>query len=134
MKPGLSLSSAAIKTYRHTARQRAQRRFQTQEKLRQQARRVVSEAICRVLPRYPTVQRAYLFGSVTRPGAFRPGSDIDVGIEGANMALCFDIWRDLEKNIPKWLLDVRPLNDDDLFAERIRQKGELVYVRPVQSS
>ncbi len=126
-----SLSSEAIKTYRRAARRQAQNRFQTQEKRRQRARQAVSEAIGRVLPRYPTVQRAYLFGSVTRPGAFKPGSDIDVGIEGANMALCFDIWRDVEKAIPEWPLDVRPLDGDDLFAERIRRKGELVYVQSV---
>jgi hypothetical protein len=50
------------------------------------------------------------------------------------MALCFDIWRDLESVILEWSLDVRPMDGDDLFAERVRQKGELVYVQSVQGA
>ncbi|MBN1992335.1 MAG: nucleotidyltransferase domain-containing protein, partial [Anaerolineae bacterium] len=76
------------------------------------------------------VRRVYLFGSVTRPGAFRPDSDVDIGLEGANMALCFDVWRELERAAPAWRLDVRSLEPEDLFTERVRQKGEVVYEQP----
>jgi predicted nucleotidyltransferase len=64
---------------------------------------------------------------VLKAGTFRPDSDIDIGVEGANVALCFDIWRDLEQAIPEWPLDVRSLDPADAFSERVRAKGELIY-------
>lgn len=125
------LSPEVIVNYRNAFDQRARARLQANEKQRQQARQAVREAIYTVAPRYPTVWRVYLFGSVIRPGAFGADSDVDVGIEGANMALCFDIWRDLEQAVSEWNLDVRSLDNQDAFARRIRQKGELVYERSV---
>jgi predicted nucleotidyltransferase len=127
MTSKFELSPERIAQYRRTFDRRAQARHQASERRRQQARQCIVEAIRMVMPRYPTVSRVYLFGSVIRPTAFRPDSDIDVGIEGADMALCFDIWRDLEQLVLDWRLDVRSLGPDESFTERIRQKGELVY-------
>lgn len=123
------LSPEELQTYRRGWARRTRDRLALQEERRLQARQVVVAALCLLLPRYPGVQRAYLFGSVTRPGAFTARSDVDVGLEGADMALCFDIWRAAEAMVADWSLDLRPL-DDSPFAERIRQKGELVYGRP----
>jgi predicted nucleotidyltransferase len=129
MKARLSLPSQDVAIFYHTLRRLAQARFREKERRRRRARRAVEEAISVVLPHYPAVRRVYLFGSVTRPGAFEAGSDIDIGVEGADMALCLDIWRDLERVVTEWLLDVRSLDRDDLFVERVRQKGEVVYDR-----
>ena len=93
----------------------------------------MAAALGQLLPRYPGVQRAYLFGSVIRPGAFTARSDVDVGLEGADMAVCLDIWHAAEAMVADWSLDLRPLNDGP-FAQRIRQKGELVYGRPSQGA
>ncbi len=129
MQTGSRLSPEAMATYRHTFQQRAQAQLKDRERQRQQATDAALAAIVLVMPRYPTAQRAYLFGSILKPGGFRPNSDIDVAVEGADMALCFDIWRDLEQAAPEWQFDVRPLSENDPFSERIRQKGNLVYER-----
>ena len=57
----------------------AQRRLEG-ERLRQTARQAFWAAIETALPHYPDVKRVYLFGSVTREGAFQRGSDIDVAV------------------------------------------------------
>lgn len=127
-------SPEAIARYHRSFVERTEQRRRENEQLRQRARQAVSQAVAAVVDRYPTVQRVYLFGSVTRLGAFKAGSDVDIGVEGATMARCFDIWRDLEEIVPEWPLDVRALEAQDPFSERVRQKGELVYERPVPTA
>ncbi len=129
MKTASRLSPEAMVTYRRAFQQRAQAKLEAKEKRRQQATDAARAAIAIVMPRYPMVQRAYLFGSILKPGGFGPNSDVDIAVEGADMALCFDIWRDLEQYAPEWQFDVRPLSKNDLFSERIRQKGEVIYER-----
>ncbi len=124
------LTPQAIAAYRRNFQQRLQARCQAAEARRSRAKKAVSRAIAALMPGYPAVKRVYLFGSIVKPGRFNETtSDIDIGIEGATMALCFDIWRDLEQALPDWAMDVRPLPPQDPFTERIRQKGELVYER-----
>lgn len=96
---------------------------------RQTACASVLAAIQAVLPRYPNVQRVYLFGSVIRKGAFRPNSDVDVAIEGTNAEQYFALWRDLEEVAPDWIIDLREINEPSYFAQIVRQRGELVYER-----
>jgi predicted nucleotidyltransferase len=134
MKTSAQFSPETIANYRRAFQRRAQAHFQANEHRRQQARQAIAEAIKTVIPHYPTIRRVYLFGSVTRPGAFGPDSDVDIGLEGANMALCLDIWRDLERAVPAWRLDVRSLDPEDLFTERVRQKGEMVYEQSTSDS
>jgi predicted nucleotidyltransferase len=82
--------------YRESWREREARRRAEAE-----ARRAAAErAIQAVTPRYPGIRRVYLFGSVLRPGAFRPDSDIDVGVEGDDGHGLFDFWRELEAAAP----------------------------------
>lgn len=133
MNAKTALSAVEIARYRQSFQQRAQKRLAAHEERREQARQAARNAITIVMPRYPMVQRVYLFGSVVRPGAFRSSSDIDVGIEGADMALCFDIWRDLERTAAGWQFDVRLLESEDPFSERVRQKGEVVYEHATES-
>jgi predicted nucleotidyltransferase len=129
MQPDSRLSSEAMATYRRAFHQRSQAQLKIREKRRQQATDAARAAIAVVMPCYPMVQRAYLFGSILKSGGFGPNSDIDIAVEGANTALCFDIWRDLEQSAPEWQFDVRPLAEKDLFSERIRRKGNIVYER-----
>jgi len=61
---------------------RQEQQFQTRERRRQAALQAVRAAARSVLPHFPRVQRAYLFGSVLRPAAMRATSDVDVAVEG----------------------------------------------------
>lgn len=121
------ISPEKMAKYRQTFYQRQEAYRQKNETRQKKVLPVVKQAVRKVMPMYPTVQRVYLFGSLIRPGAFRTDSDIDLGIEGVNMADCFDIWRDLEQIVTDWNFDVRPLEADDLFSERVRTKGVLIY-------
>jgi predicted nucleotidyltransferase len=129
-----SLSSEALASYRQAFRKRTRERFLVREKHRQQAREVIVATVRIIMPQYPPVRRVYLFGSITKPGAFGPSSDIDIGIEGVGMGLCFDIWRDLEQVASDWQLDIRSLDPEDVFSKRVHQKGELIYEQPVTDS
>ena len=110
--------------------QREQRRRAQQEAERQQWLNRTRAAIREIAPRHPTIERVYLFGSLTQPGRFRPtndrwGSDIDVAIEGpieAETPFC----RDLE-NVLERFVDVRPFVHPITLA--VELYGEQVYER-----
>jgi predicted nucleotidyltransferase len=121
------LSDDTIAVYRRAFEERERRKYAEREHRRQEALRAIRQAVRAVAPSYPAVQRVYLFGSVTRPGAFRPDSDVDVGVEGLDAAAWFDLWRDLEQAATGWTLDVRPLKPGDHFCERVRQRGTMIY-------
>ena len=123
-----------IETYRHTFQQRMQRDWEAREERRQQALRAVRDKIPAILAAYPSVRRAYLFGSVTRPGAFRPTSDIDIALEGTTAAEYFAVWRDLERALPGWMVDAREITSSSPFADLIRKTGMLIYERASSST
>jgi predicted nucleotidyltransferase len=80
------------------------------------------------LPRFPDVQRVFLFGSVLHPGRLRSTSDVDVAIEGKLDAQeYFTLWRELERAAPGWLIDLVELGRDLHFAALARERGELIY-------
>lgn len=108
------------------ARRRAER-----EARRLTALQAASRAVKAVLANYPAVRRAYLFGSVIRPGAFRRDSDVDIAIEGGSAADYFAIWRRLEEAMPDWVVDVCALQSDPWLTERVRRQGSLVYEREI---
>ena len=109
---------------------RQERQFRAREQRRQAALAAVRPAVQRVLPRFPAVRRAYLFGSVLRPGAMRPSSDVDVALEGElDAATYFAVWRELERAVGDWAIEVVQLGPDLHFAASVRQRGELVYER-----
>ena len=76
-----------------------------------------------------SIQRVYLYGSIMREGAFHEESDIDVGVQGSTAEDYSAFWRELQRALPDWFVDVRELNDDAGFAEIVRLTGELVYER-----
>jgi predicted nucleotidyltransferase len=101
------------------ARQRAQREAERQQWLQR-----TREAITRLAPDHPGVRKAALFGSLVRPGAFRPGSDIDVAIECDTPEAESAFWRALERELGRDV-DVRPLTG--AIAETVAREGELAY-------
>jgi len=112
-------------------RARQEREHQAREQRRQAALQALRTAARSVLPRFPDVQRAFLFGSVLHPGGLRSTSDIDVAIEGKLDAQAyFALWRELERAAPGWLIDLVELDRDLHFAALVRERGELIYGYP----
>jgi predicted nucleotidyltransferase len=110
---------------------RQEQQFRAREERRLAALKTLRVAAHSVLPRFPRVRRAYLFGSVLRPGALRSTSDVDVAFEGdLNAEEYFALWRALERAAPDWVIDLVDLSRDVRFADLIRERGELVYGRP----
>lgn len=87
------------------------------------------QAVLDCVPGYPSVRRAYLFGSVVRPGAFRQDSDVDIAVEGIGVAEYFSLWRDLEHVTPNWVIDLRDITRSSPFADHVRARGLLIYER-----
>ena len=108
---------------------RQQKARAERESRRMAALKDVRQAILDCMPGYPSVQRAYLFGSIVRPRAFRLDSDVDVAVGGIGAAEYFDLWRALERAAPDWAIDLRDISRPSLFAERVRETGLLIYER-----
>ena len=116
---------------RASLRSRQERQYQARERRRLAARLAVIAAVRSVLPRFPSVRRVYLFGSVLRPGGMRSVSDVDLAVEGDLAAEdYFALWRELERAAGEWPLDVVDLDRHARFAARVRAAGELVYECP----
>jgi predicted nucleotidyltransferase len=112
-------------------RARQEREHQRREERRQAALKALRAAAHAVLPRFPGVRRAYLFGSVVRPGALRSASDIDVAVEGElNAQEYFALWREFERAAPGWPIELVELERDLPFADLVRERGELIYGHP----
>jgi predicted nucleotidyltransferase len=92
----------------------------------------VLQALCEaakaVFSRFPRIQRAYVFGSVLRPGALRLTSDIDIAIAGRLTAEdYFALWRALERVVGYRTIDLVDLDQDVHFVDRVRNQGMLIY-------
>lgn len=99
------------------------------EARRERALAAIRPALRAVGPRFPSVRRLYLFGSVLIPGAFRSDSDIDIGVDGdVNGEAFLALWREIDNAAPGWETDLVELDRARVhFAERVREEGELVY-------
>jgi len=104
---------------RREARQRAQREIQRQRWLQR-----TREAVSRLVLDYPGVRQVFLFGSLVKPGQYRPGSDIDVAVECDTMEVESAFWRALEQELGRDV-DVRPLTG--AIAEVVAYEGERIY-------
>ncbi len=118
-----------IEEYRRTFQARLRRQQEMREAERQQALQAVREKAPAVISSQASVRRAYLFGSVTRPGAFHPQSDIDIAVEGATPQEYFSLWRALEHALPDWTIDVRDITSASSFGALVRRTGVLIYER-----
>ncbi len=108
---------------------REERKRAKRELRRQAALEAAFNSIISVAPRYPTLHRAYLFGSVLRQGAFSLKSDVDIAVEGIDATDFFSLWRDLEEAMPDWAVDLRDLVPGSHFARRVQDGGQLIYDR-----
>jgi predicted nucleotidyltransferase len=109
-------------------RARQQQEAQRQQALRQQVAEAVRRAAIAILPRFPQVRRAYLFGSALH--TLRSTSDVDIAVEGALSAEeYFALWRELDRAVPDWPIDLVELGRDLHFTDRVRAEGELIYER-----
>ena len=94
------------------------------ERERQAILRVLHTATHSILPHFPHIRRAYLFGSTLRPGALRRDSDVDIAIEGELSAEdYFALWRQLEYAVASRPVDLVELKGDLHFAVRVRETG-----------
>lgn len=122
-------TSEEITAAREHLRRRREAAFRAREARRQAALQALRNAADRVFPRFPAVRRAYLFGSVTRPGEMGRRSDVDVAVEGKLSAEdYFALWRALEEASGE-SVDLVELTDDLPFARRVRESGEVIYER-----
>jgi len=109
---------------------RQAQRDQAREERRRAALADVRAAVQCVLPRFPAIRRAYLFGSVLRPGAMRVTSDVDIALEGElDAETYFAVWRELERAASGWQIEVIELGPDLHFAAFVRERGEIIYER-----
>ncbi len=69
------------------------------------------------------IDRAYIFGSVIRPGHFHETSDVDVGVDEINPVKQIDAIADLSMALLRDvdIVDLRKCH----FAHRIREQGQL---------
>jgi len=107
--------------YRREARRREAREAERLEWLKR-----VKAAVARYAPRYPEIQRVYLFGSILQPGRFRPNSDIDMAVACNNLEIEGVFWQTLERCLRRDV-DMRPLTHP--ITETVKTSGEQVYER-----
>ncbi len=84
------------------------------------------ETILDIIRRHPTIQRAYLFGSLAK-GDFRKGSDIDIAVEGLPSHEFFAFWGKLEEATGLPIDLVILTKEKTPLADFIRCWGKLIY-------
>jgi predicted nucleotidyltransferase len=119
----------AIETYRHTFQMRLQQQLEDREQLRQNVLQIVLSRVPKVIADFPSIRRAYLFGSLTHVGAYNQESDVDIAVEGASAEEYFGIWRVLEEVLSDLTVDLRDLVPDSYFGRQVCQGGVLLYER-----
>ncbi len=124
---------AAKKTQIARYRRNFQARIRRQQDKLEAGRKAALKATLAVAPSviatYPSVQRAYLFGSIVQPNRFHSESDIDIAVEGITARTYTTLWRDLEEALPEWEVDLRDISHPSPFANLIRQTGMVIYER-----
>jgi predicted nucleotidyltransferase len=118
-----------LEACRQNFRARQQQKVVDAETRRRQARAAILHALRFVLPSHPELRRIFLFGSVTREGAFHAASDIDVAVEGTNAEQYFALWHELGNVAQEWTIDLREINQPSYFTSAVQQRGELIYER-----
>jgi predicted nucleotidyltransferase len=127
-------SNKPIEEYRRNFKARLKRQLEKRERTRQQALRAVWETAPAIISSWQSVRRAYLFGSVTRLGAFHEASDVDIAVEGITAQEYFALWQALERALPDWAIDVRDITPASPFGDLIRKTGVLIYERTDSST
>jgi len=107
--------------YRWQARERARR-----ERLREETLYRVRKALEELEARIP-FRRAFIFGSLVRPGAFHEDSDVDIALEGLPPERFWEAAAHLSEILEREV-DVLPL-EEVRFREKIEREG-LLWKRP----
>lgn len=107
-------------------RQREAERLRQREELRLSRLAQVRTAVADLAPRFPAIERVYLFGSLLQHGRYTTHSDVDIAIVCDDLVTEGKFWSAMEDAI-QWNVDVRPFVPP-LIAE-IERYGELVYER-----
>ena len=119
-----------IAAYRRNFQARMQRQREAREIRRRRALVAVRATAPLLMAEWPAVHRAYLFGSITREGAFHAASDIDIAIEGEiDAETYFALWHALERALPDWAIDLRDPATLSRFTAIMERHGELIYER-----
>lgn len=108
----------------HQAREAG--RYSRREQAREEWQKRVRQAVSRLAPHYPAVQRVFLFGSILQAGRFRATSDIDLALECDSVEIESRFWRALEREL-KRDVDLRPLTGG--LAAVVLEQGEQIYER-----
>lgn len=91
------------------------------------------EAAISILKNYGA-KRVLLFGSLCKSGHFRPGSDIDLAVEGIPPDKITRAAADLMMTL-EWPTDLKPIEEMDAFFRlRILESGELLYAESTNNS
>jgi predicted nucleotidyltransferase len=122
------MDEAALLPFReyHVRRDREIR--QQREALRLEVLERAREAVRRSAPLFPAIRAVYLFGSILRPGRFRPDSDVDVAIDCEDVEVETPFWRTLEDVLQRDV-DLRPRIGT--VARAVSEGGELCYEREI---
>jgi len=115
------------------ARQRLEEREQTvlnrNAKLQQQANEEANAMVALIARNY-NPRRIYQWGSLLRPGAFKPYSDIDIAIEGVTDAERFFGLLGEVQTLSRFPLDIVQLEKiAPEYADDNRRHGKIVYER-----
>lgn len=90
----------------------------------------VVEKICRIFADYPSIRRVILYGSRAM-GTYRPGSDIDLSIEGESLGVSelLAIENRIDDLLLPWKFDLSLLHliDNPALLEHIRRVGVSLY-------
>ncbi len=125
------MEEAARLAYREYHARRDRERRQERERVRLQVLEQAKSAIRETAPDFPAIRAVYLFGSVLRPGHFRPDSDVDVAVDCDDIEVETPFWRTLEERLER-NVDLRPRLG--AVARAVETSGELCYERKVSGS
>ena len=89
--------------------------------------------ICTVFSNFPAIEQAVLYGSRAK-GNFKPGSDIDLTLQGASITLrlCATIAETLDELLLPYEIDLSLFDSLDSveLREHIARAGVVFYSRP----
>jgi uncharacterized protein len=110
-------------TYGSLIRKTCAEQYRRREALRRQTLNAVFEALAALAERVP-FDSAFVFGSVTRPGAFTAASDIDIGFVNLNDEVFFRtsafLSRQLGREVDVIQLEQAGRVQHTIFSEGIR--------------
>ena len=122
-------SESTIAAYRQHFKAQQAKKLDEREAKRVYALETVTAVLPTIISQFPAIQQLFLFGSVIHSGQFHAKSDIDIGVVGTTAEDYFALWRELEAKLPEWLIDLRDVSDDSLFADTVKKTGLLIYER-----